>query len=130
MQPLQAMRKTGKTGVTKQGYKTGVRVDFNCQATLALTQAEKVDSDPCFLTPVFLRGRSVTGFSNIEEAAAGLTDIVPFLVKDMLKANGGQYSCGPDFEPHVVTDGALVTGQNPASSEGAARALLALLKAG
>jgi putative intracellular protease/amidase len=72
-------------------------------------------------------GREVTGFTNEEEAAVGLTDVVPFLVEDMLKANGGRYSKAEAFAEHVVTDGLLVTGQNPASSEAAARSLLALL---
>lgn len=75
-----------------------------------------------------VRGRSVTGFANSEEAAAGLTDIVPFLVEDVLKAKGGKYSKGPDWQAHVSTDGNLVTGQNPASSEPAAKAVLALLR--
>ncbi len=71
-----------------------------------------------------VRGKQVTGFTNTEEAAAGLTDIVPFLVEDMLKKNGGQYSKAGDWQPHVLTDGLLITGQNPASSEPAAQALL------
>lgn len=71
-----------------------------------------------------VHGKSVTGFTNSEEAAVGLTDIVPFLVEDMLIANGGIYSKGPDWQSYVVTDGLLVTGQNPASSEAAAQALL------
>lgn len=75
-----------------------------------------------------VRGRSVTGFANSEEAAAGLTDIVPFLVEDVLKAKGGKYSKGADWQAHVATDGKLVTGQNPASSEPAAKAVLALLR--
>jgi putative intracellular protease/amidase len=57
-----------------------------------------------------------------------LTEVVPFLVENMLKANGGIFSRGPDWQSHVVTDGLLITGQNPQSSEEAARALLALLK--
>lgn len=73
-------------------------------------------------------GRQVTGFTNSEEAGVGLTDVVPFLVEDMLKENGGQYSKGADWEAHVVTDGLLVTGQNPASSTAAAKALLAMLR--
>jgi len=77
-----------------------------------------------------VRGRKVTGFTNGEEAAVGLTDVVPFLVEDMLKANGGLYEKGADFGSHVVTDGNLVTGQNPASSADAAKALLALLARG
>ncbi len=75
-------------------------------------------------------GRNVTGFTNTEEAGAGLTDVVPFLVEDMLKANGGNYHKGDDWASFVVTDGKLVTGQNPASSAEAARKLLALLKNG
>ena len=72
-------------------------------------------------------GRNVTGFTNTEEAAAGLTDVVPFLVEDMLVKNGGIYSKGADWASHVVVDGNIVTGQNPASSKGAAEALLKLL---
>ncbi len=68
--------------------------------------------------------RAVTGFSNSEEAAAGLTKVVPFLVEDMLKEQGGIYSNVPDWQPHVVTDGLLITGQNPASSAPAAKTLL------
>ncbi len=73
-------------------------------------------------------GRRVTGFTNSEEAGVGLTDVVPFLLEDMLKANGGAYEKGPDWGSYVVRDGHLVTGQNPASSEAAARELLTLLK--
>lgn len=74
-----------------------------------------------------LQGKSVTGFSNTEEKAAGLTLIVPFLVEDILRNNGGNYSSAADWQPHVVVDGLLITGQNPASSEPAAKALLARL---
>ncbi|MDX1822609.1 MAG: type 1 glutamine amidotransferase domain-containing protein [Paracoccaceae bacterium] len=72
-------------------------------------------------------GKTVTGFTNSEEEGVGLTQIVPFLVEDMLKANGAQYHKGTDWDSFVVVDGRLVTGQNPASSAGAARALLALI---
>lgn len=72
-------------------------------------------------------GKTVTGFTNTEEEAVGLTDVVPFLVEDMLKENGGNYRKGDDWASFVVTDGKLVTGQNPASSEEAARKLLSLL---
>ncbi|WP_027815459.1 type 1 glutamine amidotransferase domain-containing protein [Paraburkholderia bannensis] len=72
-------------------------------------------------------GKNVTGFANSEEDAVQLTDVVPFLVEDMLKANGGNYSKAADWAPHVATDGLLITGQNPASSEPVAEALLALL---
>ena len=73
-------------------------------------------------------GKSVTGFTNTEEAAVGLTDIVPFLVEDMLTRNGGKYSKGADWQPYVLTDGLLITGQNPASSAPAATALLKALR--
>ncbi|MFW8596044.1 type 1 glutamine amidotransferase domain-containing protein [Cribrihabitans neustonicus] len=75
-----------------------------------------------------VKGRRVAGFTNSEEEAVGLTDVVPFLVEDMLKEKGGNYEKGDDWAPYVVVDGKLVTGQNPASSEGAAKELLALLK--
>ncbi|AKH98901.1 putative intracellular protease/amidase [Hoeflea sp. IMCC20628] len=72
-------------------------------------------------------GRRVTGFTNTEEEAVGLTKIVPFLVEDMLKANGGIYEKGDDWASFVLRDGKLVTGQNPASSAAAAQKVLALL---
>ena len=75
-----------------------------------------------------MKGRNVTGFTNTEEEAAGLTKVVPFLVEDMLKEHGGQFSKAADWQPHVVVDGLLITGQNPASSEPAAKALLAKLR--
>ena len=74
-----------------------------------------------------VKGKAVTGFTNTEEKAAGLTDVVPFLVEDMLKKNGGNYSKAADFQPYVVTDRLLITGQNPASSEPAAHTLLKLV---
>lgn len=78
-------------------------------------------------TPL-VSGKTVTGFSNSEEAAVGLTDVVPFLVEDELQKAGGNYSKGPDWQTHVVCAGNLITGQNPASSEPAAQALLAQLE--
>jgi putative intracellular protease/amidase len=71
-----------------------------------------------------VNGKSATGFSNSEEAAIGLTHVVPFRVEDMLKKNGGLYSKADNWKPHVVVDGNLTTGQNPASAEGGAKALL------
>lgn len=69
-------------------------------------------------------GKQVTGFTNTEEEAVGLTKVVPFLVEDELKAKGGVYSKGPDWGSYVVTDGLLITGQNPASSSEAAAVLI------
>jgi putative intracellular protease/amidase len=67
-----------------------------------------------------VQGKSVTGFSNSEEAAVALTAAVPFLVEDMLTENGGNYAKGPDWQPYVSIDENLVTGENPKSSEGVA----------
>ena len=102
--------------------KAGKPVGAVCHAPAALRHVKGPDGE--FL----VKGRKVTGFSNTEEEGVGLTDVVPFLLEDELKKNGGDYSRGVDWAPHVLTDGKLVTGQNPASSEGAAEALLALLK--
>ena len=74
-----------------------------------------------------VRGRTVTGFTNSEEAAVGLTDVVPFLVEEMLRDHGGLFENAADWQPHVVVDANLITGQNPASSAQAAVALLAML---
>ena len=74
-----------------------------------------------------VQGKTVTCFTNTEEEAVALTEVVPFLVEDMLKQNGANYSKGADWQAHVVTDGLLITGQNPASSEPVAKALLAKL---
>lgn len=74
-------------------------------------------------TPL-VQGKKVTGFTNTEEEAVGLTNVVPFLVEDVLKANGGVYSKGEDWASYVVTDGLLITGQNPSSSSEAANVLI------
>ena len=71
-----------------------------------------------------VEGLQVTGFTNTEEEGVGLTQVVPFLVEDELKANGGHYSKGPDWGSYVVRDGLLITGQNPASSTEAADVLI------
>lgn len=95
-----------------------------CHAPGVLGRVKGADGAP------LVKGKRVTGFTNTEEAAVGLTEVVPFLVEDMLVKNGGQYSKAADWQSYVVTDGLLVTGQNPASSEEGARALLALLGKG
>ncbi|RDC52146.1 type 1 glutamine amidotransferase domain-containing protein [Acinetobacter sp. RIT592] len=75
-----------------------------------------------------VEGKTVTGFSNTEEDGVGLTDVVPFLVEDMLKEKGGKYSKAEDWQVYVQQDGLLITGQNPVSSAATAEALLKLLK--
>ncbi len=92
-----------------------------CHAPAVFKHPKGADGKP------LVSGKTVTGFTNTEEEGVGLTDVVPFLVEDMLKSNGGDYKKGDDWASFVVTDGKLVTGQNPASSEEAARELLALL---
>lgn len=74
-----------------------------------------------------VKGKRVTGFSNSEEAAVGLTNEVPFLVEDELKRLGGLFEKAPDWQSFVIVDGRLITGQNPASSTAAAQALLKLI---
>jgi putative intracellular protease/amidase len=92
-----------------------------CHAPGALRHAKAPDGHSV------VQGKAVTGFTNSEEQAVGLTQVVPFLLEDMLKKNGGHYSKVADWQPYVVTDGLLITGQNPASSEPAAKALLRML---
>lgn len=92
-----------------------------CHAPAALLQARTATGEP------LVNGRQVTGFSNSEEEAVGLTGVVPYLLEDVLRERGGLYSKGDDWSSYVRVDGKLVTGQNPASSEEAAKALLDLL---
>jgi len=75
-----------------------------------------------------VKSKKVTGFSNSEEEGVKLTKVVPFLVEDRLKELGADYSKKDDWKPYVVQDGLLITGQNPASSEPVAEALLKLLQ--
>ena len=76
-----------------------------------------------------VKGKRVTGFTNGEEQAVRLTKVVPFLVEDELKRLGANFEKAPNWEPFSIVDGRLVTGQNPASSTGAAQALLKLVAA-
>ena len=92
-----------------------------CHAPGVLRHVKTADGSP------LVKGKKVTGFTNTEEDAAGLSMVVPFLVEDMLKENGAIYSKAADWKSYVLTDGILITGQNPASSEAAAAALLKLL---
>lgn len=89
-----------------------------CHAPGVLRHVKAPDGTP------LVSGKKVTGFTNTEEDSAGLTEVVPFLVEDELIAKGGHYSKGADWEPHVVHDGRLITGQNPHSSAPAAEELI------
>lgn len=75
-----------------------------------------------------IKNKSVTGFSNSEEEAVQLTEVVPFLLEDELQSNGANYSKADDWHPYAVTDGNLITGQNPQSSELVAEAVLGFVK--
>ncbi len=92
-----------------------------CHAPAALVGVNDAQGRP------LVEGKRVTGFANSEEAAVELTDVVPFLVEDRLGELGALYEKTDDWHPHVVVDGLLITGQNPASSEGVALALLEAL---
>jgi len=105
----------------EQCYKTDKLLGLVCHAPAALKYPKKPDGTP------LVAGKNVTGFTNGEEAAVQLTDIVPFLVEDMLQQNGATYSKGDDWHPYAVVDGKLVTGQNPASSALVAEKMLAIL---
>lgn len=104
----------------REFWQAGKPVAAVCHGPAVLLKAE-VDGAP------LVKGRAVTGFSNSEEATVGLSNVVPFLIEDEIRRLGGRYSRGADWQSHVVTDGMLVTGQNPASSEAAAKAVLQLL---
>ena len=97
-------------------------IAFVCHAPAALKGVKDENGSP------LVKGKKVTGFTNSEEAAVQLTNVVPFLVEDMLIENGGIYSKGDDWAAYAVQEGNLITGQNPASSELVAEKLLALLK--
>jgi putative intracellular protease/amidase len=102
--------------------RAGKPIGFVCHAPGALRHVKAADGAP------LIKGRRVTGFTNGEEAAVALTDVVPFLIEDEFQRLGGHYQKGPDWAPFIIEDGKLVTGQNPASSEGVAKALVAQLK--
>lgn len=100
----------------------GKPVALVCHAPGSLRHVKGPDGKP------LVAGKTVTGFTNTEEEAVGLTKVVPFLVEDELKAKGGIYSKAGDWQPYVLEDGLLLTGQNPASSGPAAKALLEKLR--
>ncbi len=101
--------------------RAGKPLGLVCHAPGALVKVRAANGQP------LVAGRRVTGFTNSEEAAVGLSAVVPFLIEDEFNRLGGHYQKGPNWQAHVVTDGRLVTGQNPGSSEGVAQALLSLL---
>ncbi|MEG3129149.1 type 1 glutamine amidotransferase domain-containing protein [Pantoea cypripedii] len=101
--------------------RSGKPIGFVCHAPGALRHVKAANGEP------LVKGKQVTGFTNSEEAAVELTDVVPFLIEDEFIAQGAKYQKGADWMPFVVEDGNLVTGQNPASSEDVAKRLLSKL---
>ena len=93
-----------------------------CHAPAAFVNVRRKDGE------YLVKGKRVTGFTNAEEKAVGLTEVVPFLLEDRLKERGALYSKGANWAPYMQADGKLVTGQNPASSGPAAKELLTLLR--
>jgi putative intracellular protease/amidase len=102
-------------------YDAGKPIGAVCHGPAALTKA--VDKNGASI----VKGKRVTGFTNTEEKAVGLDKVVPFLLEEKLRELGGLYSNGADWTSYVVTDGILVTGQNPASAGETAKALIDIL---
>lgn len=96
-------------------------IAFVCHAPAALVNVKAKNGEP------LIKGKELTSFSNTEEEAVKLTKVVPFLLEDELKKHGAIYTKGDDWTSHVIQDGLLITGQNPASSEAVAKLLLKVL---
>jgi len=105
----------------EQTLAEGKPVALVCHAPAVLKNVKAPNGVP------LVAGKSVTGFTDDEEEAVGLTNVVPFLLEDVLKQLGAKFSKAEPFKPHVVRDGLLITGQNPPSSGPAAEALLEVL---
>jgi putative intracellular protease/amidase len=108
--------------IIEQTIRAGKPVALVCHAPAVLRDVTAEDGTP------LVRGKNVTGFTNSEEKAVGLTEVVPFLLQDKLTELGANFTLAFDFQPYVVRDGLLITGQNPASSERAAKELLGALQ--
>jgi putative intracellular protease/amidase len=109
-------------GLIERSHAQGTPLGLVCHAPGVLRHAKNASGGP------LVHGLKVTGFTNSEEEAVGLSDIVPFRVEDVLVENGANFSSGKDWASHVAVAGNLVTGQNPASSAPAARTLLSQLQ--
>ena len=105
----------------EQTLQAGKPVALVCHAPGVLRDVKSADGEP------LVKGKKVTGFTNTEEEGVGLTNVVPFLVEDVLKQNGGIYSRGDDWQSYAVQDGLLITGQNPGSSVETAKLLMTQL---
>ena len=103
-------------------YHNNKPIAFVCHAPAALKNVKGKNGEP------LVKGKKVTGFTNGEEKAVGLTNVVPFLIEDMMKENGAIYKKGADWSSFAITDGLLITGQNPQSSHLVAKKLLEKIK--
>jgi putative intracellular protease/amidase len=103
-------------------YKNNKPVAFVCHAPAALLNVKTADGEP------LVKGKEVTGFSDSEEEAVGLSKVVPFLLEDELKKLGAHYSKGDNWSSYAKEDGLLITGQNPASSEAVAKLVLTAIE--
>ncbi|CTQ73170.1 type 1 glutamine amidotransferase domain-containing protein [Roseibium alexandrii] len=112
---------TTSIGLIETFFNSGKPVGAVCHAPAVLLNAKTPDGAP------LVKGRKVAGFTNDEEEAVGLTNVVPFLLEDELKAKGGVYESVASWSSFAVEDGNLITGQNPASSEAVAEKILAKL---
>jgi putative intracellular protease/amidase len=121
--PLWDLTKDAKSIALLEAFQQqGKPMALVCHAPCALLNVKLANVDP------MIKGKKVTGFSDTEETAVKLTKVVPFLLEDEFKKAGAHYSKGSDWGVYVQIDGLLITGQNPASSAEAAKALLKLLK--
>ena len=112
----------GLTAFARELYQRGGVVAAVCHGPAALVGLTLSDGSP------LVAGKRIAAFTDAEETAVGLTEVVPFLLQSRLEGMGAKHSGAADWQPHVVTDGRLVTGQNPASSTGVAEAVLTVLK--
>nr|KAG5696018.1 hypothetical protein BaRGS_013924 [Batillaria attramentaria] len=106
-----------------QVYEKGGILSAVCHGTVGFVPVKLSNGDSV------LKGQAVTSFSNSEEEAVNLTEAMPFLLETRLKKLGANYTAAPNFQPHVVVSGRLVTGQNPASATGTAESVVKLLSA-
>ncbi|KZL05378.1 Molecular chaperone Hsp31 and glyoxalase 3 [Pseudovibrio axinellae] len=113
---------TNSISLIEKMYFAGKPVGVVCHASAALVNTKAADGSP------LVKSKNVTGFTNSEEDAVQLTDVVPLLVEDALQEKGAIYQKGPDWASFVLEDENLISGQNPASSEAAAKAILAQLR--
>ncbi len=112
---------TRLAALARDVHEAGGVVAAVCHGPAALVNVTLSDGTP------LVDGRRVSSFTDDEEAAVGLADVVPFLLQTRLEERGAKHSGAPNFTAHVVRDGRLVTGQNPASATGVAEAVLEAL---